>query len=68
MYRTADRAATMKLLERYRVEYVFVGSLEISLYGPDVAQRFEGLLEPVYRQGRVIIYRVPDWSQGDRRA
>lgn len=62
MYRTADRATTMELLEKYRVEYVFVGSLEISLYGSDVAQRFDGLLEPVYRQGRVTIYKVPGWS------
>ena len=59
MFKTADRATLTALLRQYRVEYVFVGSLEMEKYGAGVADRFEGLLEPVHRQGRVVIYRVP---------
>jgi YYY domain-containing protein len=64
MYQGAGDAELMVLLERYRVRYVFVGSLEIERYGPAVSSRFEGLLEPVYRRGEVSIYLVP--PQGAR--
>ncbi len=59
IYRTADGPAALELLRRYGVQYVFVGSLEAEKYGPEVTTRFDGLLEPVHRQGRVVIYRVP---------
>ncbi|MGI5836291.1 MAG: DUF2298 domain-containing protein, partial [Chloroflexota bacterium] len=63
IYRTATDTELMELLHRYRVEYLFVGSLEIERYGPAVTSRFEGILEPVHRQGKVVIYKVqvPEW-------
>jgi uncharacterized membrane protein len=59
IYQGADRAAIRGILDRYAVQYVFVGSLEFDKYGPAVANRFDGVLEPVHRQGRVTVYRVP---------
>lgn len=58
IYRSADRTAIRGLLQKYGVEYVFVGSLERELFGPTVTSRFEGLLDPVHRQGGVTIYHV----------
>ena len=63
IYSTANRSAVPALLAKYQVQYVFVGSLEIEKYGPGVADRFNGMLEPVFRQGSVTVYRV---AQGAR--
>lgn len=60
IYSTASRSDVPALLEKYRVQYVFVGSLELEKYGAAVAERFNGILEPVFRQGSVTVYRVPD--------
>jgi uncharacterized membrane protein len=43
---------------------VYVGRLEAEKYGPGVYTRFDGLLEPVYRQDDVAIYRVPQPPSG----
>lgn len=59
IYEGADPAALRGLLDRYKVQYVFVGSLEVERYGPPVLDRFDRVLELVHRQGRVSIYRVP---------
>ena len=59
IYGTADPAAMMALLRKYRVTYVYVGSLEAEKYGSGVYSRFEGQLQVVYRQGKVVIYQVP---------
>ena len=59
IYRTGARDSVVSLLHKYGVAYVFVGSLETEKYGASVADRFEGMLDPVYRQGKVIIYKVP---------
>ena len=47
------------LLQTQRVDYVYVGGMEVEKYGPDVRDRFEGPLETVYRSGDVAIYHVP---------
>lgn len=59
IYKNGDLNQMLALLKSYNVEYVFVGSLEQEKYGAPVAQRFEGILEPAYRQGTVTVYRVP---------
>ncbi len=64
IYRTADPTTMMALLTKYRVEYLFVGSLEAEKYGAGVFDRFEGRLSLVHRQGRVAIYRVPQVAGG----
>lgn len=66
IYGTAGRQALPGLLSKYNVTYVFVGSLEAEKYGPAVSERFSGLLEPVFRQGKVTVYRVPE-SAGQSR-
>ena len=60
IYSKADRTTMLALLKQYHVRYVYVGTLEAEKYGQGVYNRFEGALDPVYRQGKVVIYRVPD--------
>lgn len=59
IYRTGDEIAIRGLLDRYRVEYVFVGSLERSRYGPQVDSRFNRLLEIAFSEGGATVFRVP---------
>jgi uncharacterized membrane protein len=57
---SADSASdVLRLLRQYRVEYVFVGSLEREKYGPAVAQRFGQLLNPVFEGDGAVVYAVP---------
>lgn len=64
VYQRAAGGALLPLLQGLRAEYVYVGRLEAEKYGPGVYMRFDGLLEPVYRQDDVAIYRVPQPPSG----
>jgi YYY domain-containing protein len=59
IYRTADPSSVALLLQAQKVDYVYVGTMEVEKYGPGVRDRFEGPLESVYRGADVTIYRVP---------
>lgn len=48
---------TAQILNRYDVEYVYVGPLEVSTYGSQAAQKFEDRLEVAFANNDVIIYR-----------
>ena len=59
VYRRADRDEAMRILERYRVSYVFVGTLERDKYGPGLDDRLGRWLRPVFRSGETVVYAVP---------
>jgi YYY domain-containing protein len=59
VYRRADPTEGMRLLDHYRVSYVFVGSLERERYGAQVAQRLERWLTPVFRAEGAVVFAVP---------
>ena len=63
LYNTPFAEEAMPIIEKYDVEYVYVGPLEKLNYSPGGILKFEnmvndGLLEPVYNQLGVTIYRV----------
>jgi uncharacterized membrane protein len=60
IYKSADHNETRELLDKYGVEYVFVGDLERDQYdlNPALAEKFERLGELVYEHGSMRIYRV----------
>ncbi|HEY8477787.1 MAG TPA: DUF2298 domain-containing protein [Chloroflexota bacterium] len=60
MYTTASEVALRELLQRYRVQYLYVGPLEVQRYGVEARHRFEGLpgITPVFRNAEVTIYAV----------
>lgn len=61
-YRTTDIEAALRLLARYRVDYVYVGSIEHTFYNESGLQKFAAMegtyLDIVYDQPDVQIYKV----------
>lgn len=57
-YRTTSVTEAKAILDRYSVEYVYVGSLERTSYGEAGLAKFAELGEVVFQQGDVVIYRV----------
>lgn len=58
IYSTLDPNLALRLLERYRVSYVFVGENERRAYSGPGLEKFNGLLDLVYDQQGVRIYRT----------
>jgi len=63
IYNSRDGGQAVELLKRYKVAYIVVGDLERAFYTPDGLAKFDtmaqsGLLELVYQNERVKIYRV----------
>jgi DNA-binding beta-propeller fold protein YncE len=61
IYRSADRATVEKILKRYRVALLYVGSLEQKTYGAGSLVRFRewsDFLSPVYENPAVSIFAV----------
>jgi YYY domain-containing protein len=57
MYTSRVWPEVQALLEKYQVEYVVVGPLEISTYGQVAAAKFERVLDAVFQGDGVVIYR-----------
>ena len=58
IYETDDPLEARNLLAKYDVEYVYVGPRERSKHGAMALENFEDLLDTVFRQDDVTIYRV----------
>jgi YYY domain-containing protein len=54
-----DATRVRTLLDKYDVTYVYIGPTERRRYPQAGLEKFEWLLEPVFRQGQVTIYQVP---------
>ena len=66
---TRDFASIRPLLDKYRVQYIYIGSLERIYYGDDGVAKFaeaaaDGSLETVYDQNGVTIYRYHPTEPG----
>jgi YYY domain-containing protein len=58
LYRTSDDQRARALLDRYEVDYVFVGELERRDYPEDGLEKFARLGRAVFRSGRTVVYEV----------
>jgi len=58
-YTTTDPEEAKAILERYAVEYVYVGSLERLQYGEVGMAKFASFMDVAYQNEHVIIYRMP---------
>ncbi len=57
IYSTHDQAQAQRLLKRYKVTYVFVGTLEKQKYGTAALDKFGAFMQRVYDQDGVKIYQ-----------
>jgi len=55
---TGDPATQRRLLDRYGVEYVYVGPNERATYGDRLTVTDLDALDPVHESGDVVVYRV----------
>jgi tetratricopeptide (TPR) repeat protein len=62
IYRSPSQEETLRLLSKYKVDYVYFGVVERAAYGEASAEKFNGLsngyLNPVYQNQSVTIYAV----------
>lgn len=58
IFYSLDPARTRALLERYDIDYVYVGELERRNYAPESLAKFAELGTPVFSEGEVTIYRI----------
>ncbi len=58
IYRAPSRAKTMELLDRYAVDYVYLGNIERRRYRLPEETKFDGWLPVVYENEGVCIYKV----------
>jgi YYY domain-containing protein len=60
IYSTLNADEAQALLEKYKVDYVYVGQLERSAFAPESLAKFDQIGSPVFREGDVTIYQVSD--------
>jgi uncharacterized membrane protein len=58
LYETNNWETALSIIERYDIRYVYIGPLELRTYKV-YEEKFTQHLQEVYRQGQVVIYRVP---------
>ncbi len=57
LFNTSDLQQTQQLLDKYNITYVYIGSLEREHYSPQGLNKFEKIMNPVFQQHDVIIYK-----------
>jgi len=58
LYELADEKATLKLLQKHSVQYVYIGDLEREKYPNLVEKKFKKLGKVVYKNSSVTIYKI----------
>lgn len=57
VYQTPDTALAVSLLDKYDVDYVYIGQRERDKYGEDGLAKFAEFMMPVFTEGDVVIYK-----------
>ncbi len=58
LYQTNDWQETLQILKKYQIRYIYIGSLEQSIYRVNEA-KFTMNLKPAFQNNSVVIYEVP---------
>jgi uncharacterized membrane protein len=59
LYETPNWNDARDIIERYGIRYIYVGGMERGAYRVNEV-KFQNFLTPVFQQGAVVIYEVPD--------
>jgi uncharacterized membrane protein len=62
IYSQANWPQTMALLNRYKIDYIYYGSLERASYGSGATEKFDSTLDVAFRNDGVTIY---SWLPAD---
>jgi len=57
IYASLDAQAALTLMDKYGIRYVYVGPLERGHYPPAALDKFDYIMDVVYEQGAVTIYK-----------
>jgi YYY domain-containing protein len=57
IYSSLNAQAALTLMDKYDIEYVYVGPLERSHYPSTALEKFDYIMDVVYQQGAVTIYK-----------
>jgi uncharacterized membrane protein len=60
LYMTRDWLEAQEIVDRYDIDYVYIGPLETSTYHPVSLTKFPIFLEEIYRNANVVIYARPE--------
>lgn len=60
LYSTSDWQEAQEVVRQYGIDYVYIGPLERSTYGPIRENKFEVFMTRIYEQGQVVIYAARD--------
>ena len=58
LYTSTDVNMTRDLIDKYKIEYVFIGDLEYQKYTNLNEQKFETIGKLIYKNGRTKIYKI----------
>ena len=56
LYQSPDWSTTLSVLDRYAIDYVYLGELERQTYPPIFEAKFEAFMELIYANDSVHIY------------
>jgi YYY domain-containing protein len=56
LYKEPNWSRTQEILDRYNIDYVYVGLLELTTYNPVFEIKFEDFMDVIYEVGDVRIY------------
>jgi uncharacterized membrane protein len=59
LYETRNPQDALEIIQRYGIDYVYIGPLERATYRPLVEAKFASFMELVYQEGEVSIYALP---------
>ena len=59
LYETRNPEDALQIIERYNIDYVYIGPLERSTYRPVVEAKFSSFMDLVYQEGDVSIFALP---------
>ncbi len=57
LYNTSNYQQALVLLDKYGIDYVYIGSLERERYSPQGLNKFSDFMKPVFQQDDVVIYQ-----------
>jgi uncharacterized membrane protein len=62
LYQTRDLQSATDLIDRYGIDYIYIGALERATYKPLDEGKFRKLMTVVYQDQGVTIYALPGWE------